>query len=266
MDSQCKCWLLTIFGELSWKPPKNKFCIWQKEKCPKTGKLHLQVYIEFGKQIRFIKLQEILPVGTHIEMRKGTREDAIKYCSKQDTRVEGPWEEGTRENKQGERNDLNELKGKKIEEVIETNYGAFIKFHKGIEKALLLSIKPRDFQTELYILWGAAGTGKTRYVFDNEKDIYMKPEGMWFDGYIGQEVALFDDFNPEDISITLLLKLADRYPMMVPIKGGFVQWRPKRLYITSNIFWVKWYDYNEPLLKALKRRITKEWEVKMNDC
>lgn len=36
---------------------------------------------------------------------------------------------------------------------------------------------------------------------------------LWFDGYCGQEVVVFDDFRPWWCRFDYLLRLLDRYPM-----------------------------------------------------
>ncbi len=54
----------------------------------------------------------------------------------------------------------------------------------------------------------------------------------WFDGYDGHKAAIFDDFRPDMCKLWMLLRLLDRYPLRIPIKGGFVQWRPTCIWIT----------------------------------
>lgn len=80
---------------------------------------------------------------------------------------------------------------------------------------------------------------------------------MWFDGYEGQENVLFDDFHGGVFKLPYLLKLLDRYPMRVPVKGGFVQWKPRRIFITSNIDPDLWFsNANREHVAALNRRFT----------
>lgn len=108
------------------------------------------------------------------------------------------------------------------------------------------------------MFWGPTGTGKTRVVYKMFPDVFslLDETGKWFDGYMGHENALFDDFDGASIGITYLLKLADRYPFRVQIKGGTVNWRPRRLFITSNINPDQWYaSANKASIGALFRRI-----------
>ena len=44
----------------------------------------------------------------HLEIRRGTQQQARDYCQKHDTRVDGPWEYGT-PHKAGKRNDIEEM-------------------------------------------------------------------------------------------------------------------------------------------------------------
>lgn len=83
--------------------------------------------------------------------------------------------------------------------------------------------------------------------------------GIWFDGYDGQSRVIFDDFNgaTSHIRLDYLLQLLDKYPMSVPIKGGFVKWRPTTIIITTNLHPSEWYDYSgkhKEHYPALKRR------------
>jgi len=241
--------------DLDWS-----YLVYQKELAGDTE--HLQGYFEFDGQKRFAYIKKRLP-RAHIERRRGTQEQAIAYCKKEATRLDGPFEFGEKK-KQGERSEwhaaIDAVKDGATEEEIALTYtGTYIRYFKGLNRVRSFVGAQRNAEVDVLWLHGPTGCGKTRYAYDNYQDIYSKPEGAWFDGYDGHETALFDDFEAVDISITLLLKLLDRYPMTVPVKGGFVNWRPKTILITSNYNPVTWYSSKyrgSKHLKALERRIT----------
>lgn len=120
----------------------------------------------------------------------------------------------------------------------------------------------RCWQPSVIVYWGRTGAGKTRAVFDNlssPEDIYVHPGGAWFDGYEGQPIVLFDDYAGSEFKLQYLLKLLDRYPMQVPIKGGFVSFVPFEIYLTSNLNPRDWYrNANREHVDAMFRRITNE--------
>jgi hypothetical protein len=62
---------------------------WQQEKGGKTGRLHLQGYVRFRFPKSRAQLQEMLPGWWHI--RHGSHQQAINYCTKDATRVSGPY-------------------------------------------------------------------------------------------------------------------------------------------------------------------------------
>lgn len=105
------------------------------------------------------------------------------------------------------------------------------------------------------VYWGSTGLGKTRAVQDNATDLWCYPGSGWFDGYADHKQALFDDFSGSEFKISYLLKLLDRYPMQVPIKGDFVNWAPFEIYITSNLDPINWFpNAHEAHINALFRR------------
>lgn len=59
-----------------------------------NGTLHVQFYINFSGKKRLAAMKKISP-RTHWEAIK-VDNGADKYCMKEDTRVEGPWEFGER--------------------------------------------------------------------------------------------------------------------------------------------------------------------------
>jgi len=164
--------------------------------------------------------------------------------------------------KKGQRTDLLELKrsldeGKSLVEVADEHFGAFVRYERSIRSYKKLKMSPRDFQPEVIVLWGDTGTGKTKRAFESSSQPYFHPGGSWFDGFEGQEVAIFDDFSGSCFPIAYLLKLLDRYPMQVPIKGGFTEWNPRKIFITSNMNPKDWYSKALPEhQKALERRFS----------
>lgn len=227
----------------------------QQEKCPTTGKLHIQGYLETTEKFACkVAKKLIFTDQEHFEIRRGTQEQAIKYCKKEETRVNGPWEWGT-PRKQGQRNDLQGIKkmideGKDEEEIFNTHLGSYIRYFKGFDRYRISKVKPRKEPPQAFILWGDAGSGKSRYPYDKHKSVYNKPQGKWWDGYEGQEAILIDDVSWTNIDRNEMLTLADRYPIKREVKGGFVCINSPYIYFTSN------EDPNLIMDEAIKRRFT----------
>lgn len=115
--------------------------------------------------------------------------------------------------------------------------------------------RTRQWKSHVRVYYGSTGTGKTRRAIEEDKVEWTHGGDRWFDGYDQQERVLFDDFDGVKSGITYrkLLQLLDRYPLQVPIKGGFVEWCPRVIVITTNIPPDRWYpdeDYS-----PLQRRI-----------
>ena len=214
----------------------------------------------------------------HLEKRRGTAEQAIEYCKKDDEeeqvdaegvvlvqgsrRLEGPWENGERSAGPGQRTDLLEVKrkldeGANMERIADEHFGSFCKYQKSFEKYLQLKVKHRTEKSRVTILIGPPRTGKTRYVYDNHNrdDIFPHPPGEpWFDGYEQQPICLLDDYYG-CLKWTVLLAILDRYPCLVPVKGGFTKFVSKQIFITSNAHPSKWYNSPKIDKTALYERI-----------
>lgn len=90
--SPAKNWCFTVFNldtnnidnilsVLNSSNSSNNYII-GKEVCPETKKLHLQCYAEFKTKVRPKHMFEDTTI--HWEKRKGTREQNIEYCSKEE--------------------------------------------------------------------------------------------------------------------------------------------------------------------------------------
>lgn len=240
------------------------YCVYQLER-GENGTLHFQGYMEFDKKMRLSAVRKIL-ARAHWEKRKGSQAEAIAYCSKLDTR-ENPGTEPIslgEKKKQGARNDLDACKeiidgGGSISDIQEYDFKTWAKNHRAFDRYKRDKTSKRNWKMEVLVLWGVPGSGKTKRAFDEYgNDCYFKPVGDWWDGYNGEETVILDDFYGT-LPYGFLLKLLDRYPLMVPFKGGFHQFTSKRLVFTSNVSWEEWYDFeNNPKFKkdALRRRFT----------
>ena len=142
-----------------------------------------------------------------------------------------------------------------------------VRYPRGLQGLVnhMASTRVREHPPQVLVCYGPTGSGKTRSVYDNHdlQDVWRAPVAntghQWFDGYLGQRIALFDDFDGEHPSITVMLQVLDRYPLQVPIKGGFISWYPEIIYITTNISPRRWYkDADSAHRAALLRRITEQ--------
>nr|QLM02669.1 satellite replication initiator protein [Parsley severe stunt alphasatellite 2.1] len=70
--------------------PQVQYAKWQHKK---KAHDHLQGFIQLKERLTFKKMKELIP-GAHLELCKGTVQENMNYCSKEDSRVEGPWEYG----------------------------------------------------------------------------------------------------------------------------------------------------------------------------
>lgn len=241
--------------------PHITYGVYQKES-GENGTPHYQGYAEFSKPNRISALKKFLPTA-HFEQRRGTRDQARDYCMKDESRLEGPWEHGEfGDKKPGARKDIVRLyeavkEGKTNKEILEENPAAYMKFYRAVHHVRhVISVK-RSFKTEVYVLWGATGLGKSYYCRDLSPNAYWKQRGDWWDEYDGSSDVIMDDFYGW-IKWDVLLRLCDENPCQVEVKGGHVNFAPRRIFITSNNWPNKWYDPEKMNFGTFARRVT-QW-------
>lgn len=249
------------------------YCVFQHEKCPDTDRIHVQGYVELQTPMRMAGVKKLFNDKTlHLERRKGTPAQARDYCMKEDSRVQGPWEYGTWNDKQqGKRNDLvavfDSVKaGKKDAELAEMHPAEFIRYHNGIRN-LKFTIDNDKWSTrfrctlKVIVLFGDSGTGKTARAYKKDPGLFKLDRSdssstIWFDGYAGQRTLLIDDFYGW-IPWGSMLNYLDIYPVRLPIKGSHTYAAWERVYITSNTSWLSWWKKTGDH-RAMERRIHKE--------
>jgi len=250
---------------------KIDYLVYQCEEAPSTHKIHLQGYCQFNTTMRLAAVKKISATA-HWEVRHGTHEQAVAYCKKEESRLNGPWEVGQATGGQGKRNDLeaihNLVLAKKTNlEILEEVGAGASRFAKNITW-LRFTDQEADSDRQLVgmkvlTLYGATGMGKTYAavnVLAGGKDYYMaecpshKDSKLWFDGYEGQKTLILDDFSGDFCAFRFLLRLLDKYKLKVEVKGGHAWAVWTTVVITSNIHPSGWYSSVD--LAPLKRRLT----------
>lgn len=246
------------------KIPNFRYVVAQVEECPETKKNHIQGYIEFSKKIGMKPIRKIM-TGIHLEIRRGTRQQARQYCMKLDSRILPPFELGNfMEGGQGKRNDITKLKtliesGKSLKQIVLEDCSNFQSIRIA-EKLFQYNDNPRDHNKPPVVRWyyGATGTGKTKSVYDEFKseNIYPSFSYRWWDGYTSQKCILIDDMRRDYAKFHILLKLLDRYPHIVQIKGGTRHINSPYIIITSAYHPKDLYETREDINQLLRRITT----------
>lgn len=241
--------------------PNLTYLVYGQEVAPVTGTPHLQGYLEFRIRTKLSTLKNLAGLSTvHWEVPKHYNdwEECKAYCIKEGRAVVEwgiPIFDKVKSNSKkghgrgGRRTDVDLVREAIDTGLIKTTHD--LEHFPGLSYQGLLvgdrflrNVRPerREPPTNLY-LYGSTGVGKSKrahelierlqsdrgwscwYSFDNTL--------KWFDGYVGQEIVLFDDFRGKWSDYATLLRISDRYVIRVPCKGGSTWWAPKVIIFTS---------------------------------
>lgn len=278
MNNRHRAWVYTRYpdkhGPLQFPLDRRiEYIIEGRELCPSTLATHGQGYVRFSEGVSLSSCQELLGDSSHsmhCEGRKGTEDQAVRYCKKDGCYIE----RGTRA-RQGTRKDL-ELAmhwirsrvglGQRwdfVEEQLCDEFGVlWLQYHKRFRKYYDVCVRRNGSRrldrgpVAVSVFIGPPGTGKTRAAIEENPEAFIHNGGKWFDGYDGHDVVIFDDFDPDRISIFTMLRLLDRYRYRVERKGGFEDFNPSKIIITTNHEIDNWYPTcTDSHRAALRRRI-----------
>lgn len=244
-----------------------KYVAYGVETCPSTKRVHLQMWASMHKPQRLSGWKKVFP-RAHIEVMRGTFEDNDNYCQKESdlTKI------GERPNLNGQKSSLAVYKeridaGESVLEIAreQDHFQTFLQYRNGLHEykrhCRMLDKQNDREQPDVYVRIGPAGTGKTRWLDERfgTSGWISAPDntGRWFDG-CDVDVVLFDDVDAKAIPpLSQWKRLCDRYPIQVPVKGGFITWKPKTIVFTSNSHPFEWWpDLSQFDRDAIDRRIT----------
>jgi len=254
------------------------------------GTIHLQGYLELKNPRQMVWLRRNLNGRAHWEKRRGTRRQAVEYCAKEETRLAVPSVYGMRDSLEGwttvsdtglesllcelgwrlnsdtsqngseSSKKLHEIKAKledgsaSLEDIADEYFPLWVRYNRAFEKFVTMKTAPRDHACEVHVIFGPTGTGKSRWCMDQFPGAYWKQRSKWWDGYFKHETVVLDEYYGW-IQFDTLLRICDRYPMLVESKGGQIQFVAKSIIFTTNKLPCEWYS--NCYFPAFQRRVTK---------
>lgn len=259
-----------------------RYVCYQPERAPTTGTPHLQGYVVWSNAISEQGARTRLGVGVHVSVARGSFEQNKEYCSKEESRdttaafafselgdpesVEGT---GTGS---GTRTDLvciaKRLRdGATERDIAQDHPASYIMYTRGIRTLAQFTVCKRRDKSIVHWYWGPTGTGKTRLAAFESPDAYWKSSAhQWWDGYDGVSDVIIDDYRCSFCQFNELLRMLDRYPYQVQIKGGVVEFNAKNIYITApKAPQQMWESRTDEDLAQLLRRVDHIREFKRGD-
>ena len=227
------------------------------------GTPHLQMYFAMTSPRTLKWMKKYVCKKTHWEIARGNEDENVTYCSK-----EGDFITFGNRSKQGKRSDLDLVRETALEEGMRA-VTKFASYQQIQTAAAYLTYNEEKWdsskQRKVVWIWGPSGSGKTRKATKMATELYgddvywKENDNKWFCGYDGHKCVIMDDYRSSNFKFNAFLRLIDRYPCRVEIKGGQRQWLPELIIITSikkpDTFYCIEGEPQEQLLRRITQRI-----------
>lgn len=248
------------------------YMIYQEEK-GESGTTHFQGYIECREQRALSWMKTHFNNNAHFEPRRGSQEEAIAYCKKEDTRIEGGMSgefgqpktrgrpQGAEERREAAKAALDGIrKGIIRTRDVDSEILLFPGFPTAQKLALAtLGKGPDRSETfRVFVVNGPTGVGKSYAFHKIAHGDYIGWISGWFtDAQNMHKILFLDEFVggcKDGIQLHQLLDMLDPFPQQLPIKGGFAPAMYDTVFITTNIKPSEWYSSIGPNGEEIKKR------------
>lgn len=252
---------------------------WQLERGGESNRLHLQGWCYSGIKTRCSTLgKKMHELGypdfmepNHLDIMRGSEEECDDYCGKEETKVCGPMEWGTRPPGKGARTDWHGIKHyldnhTDFNGVYDVSFELAVKHTTGLLYYHKLKLPPRNWRTMGTVIHGHTGTGKSTW-----PKWMFKPECVaeitqcttdFIIGYRGEPIVHLDEFKAK-MNISVFLKLIDHTAYYANVKGGDAHFRGVHVIITTNTPISQWYmdiqEKDQMTWDAIKGRLHNIW-------
>jgi len=193
---------------------------YQVEICPETQRPHFHMAFQLSEPVKHTFLcnrkkstgmPDFLMLDRVNFKSIYQMEGALKYCSKEESRLFGPWE-GGQLSAQGKRSDLAlavetmaaaDWGREAMKRVAEDHPCEYVKYAKGLTELCRIRgcREPAKCLEEVIVCWGTPGSGKSFYANSLSDSTYAVPSVQggnvmpYFDKYANEEVCFFDEFQ-----------------------------------------------------------------------
>lgn len=198
--------------EERWKERMDAdYWVYSIEKCPTTGRLHIEGYAWWHNKKCKSALMKQLP-GAKIEAAR-SEVACMFYCQKERSHIRGPYEFGRRP-AQGEGNEWKQVVMEYTKDPLNFAINhpmAVVKYHRGLAALAQLTRRPRKEAPRIYHM------NSMDEVNDGwaQEDIYVKDLTPWWDGYAQQKVVVLRSTEPSCVDFEALCA---SYHYWVPVK------------------------------------------------
>lgn len=225
---------------------KLRYMCYQVERCPDTGRVHIQGFVCLTDKCRLAFLRRHYSDTAHWEHSRGTFEQNYDYCTKTDSRISGPYEYGTKPQgpaatKRRWDDVLTALKAGKTRSDIIIEQPQLAPQARGID-AIAEALRPApalERTLTVYYLSGPTGVGKTHHALHRYPNAFLirgkYMEGRSFDQYEMQKELILDEWSPFEWPLTLMNSILDKWkcPLSCRYYNKHAYW--ETVVICSNI-------------------------------
>lgn len=224
------------------KAMKTTWTVFERESCPTTGTPHLQGAMVFKDQKTFSALNRLTKKKCIWEPMICPTWCSETYCNK----LNIAYESGKRplskkeqgKNEQSRWDDIKAAaKAGRMDDIPSSEY---IRYYSTLKKiGADHAVDPMSLNhLDNEWIYGETGTGKSfpfEQMRDQDQSVFFKTHDLLWQGYKGEPVVCFDEFEPEDGHLLRVLKQwMGKGVIEAKVHYLHGKFRPKRIIVTSN--------------------------------